>query len=59
MGAACDRGGVKGMTAIKTASLTLPASTEDLRKLEIGTVMKRLRADLVATTREKQVPCDH
>jgi L(+)-tartrate dehydratase beta subunit len=27
------------MAAIKTAKLTLPASTEDLRKLEIGTVV--------------------
>jgi L(+)-tartrate dehydratase beta subunit len=39
MGAACDGGGVKAMAAIKTASLALPASTEDLRKLEIGTVV--------------------
>ena len=27
------------MAAIKTAKLTLPAATEDLRKLEIGTVV--------------------
>jgi tetratricopeptide (TPR) repeat protein len=28
-------------------------------KLEIGTIMKRVRADVIATTREKQVPWDH
>jgi tetratricopeptide (TPR) repeat protein len=27
--------------------------------LEIGTLMKRVRADVIATTREKQVPWDH
>jgi L(+)-tartrate dehydratase beta subunit len=39
MGGARDRSGVKPMPAIKTAKLALPASTEDLRKLEIGTVV--------------------
>jgi L(+)-tartrate dehydratase beta subunit len=39
MGAARERGGVRPMAAIKTAKLTLPASPEDLRKLEIGTVV--------------------
>jgi tetratricopeptide (TPR) repeat protein len=28
-------------------------------KLEIGTIMKRVRADVIAATREKQVPWDH
>ncbi len=28
-------------------------------KLEIGSIMKRVRADVIATTREKQVPWDH
>ena len=27
--------------------------------LEIGTLMKRVRADVIAATREKQVPWDH
>ena len=39
MGAARDRGGVTVDGRIKTAKLTLPASTEDLRKLEIDTVV--------------------
>jgi L(+)-tartrate dehydratase beta subunit len=39
MGAARDCSRVRPMAAIKTAKLTLPASTEDLRKLEIGTVV--------------------
>jgi tetratricopeptide (TPR) repeat protein len=28
-------------------------------RLEIGSIMKRVRADVIATTREKQVPWDH
>jgi L(+)-tartrate dehydratase beta subunit len=39
VGSHADRSGVTIVTKLKTVELKLPASTEDLRKLEIGTVV--------------------